>query len=371
LFDMTSDTGQSKTIIILPSKYVIGNKTALIMLVNTVTTPFSDRKLPLYFKIPDADGAEVDCGNNARKRLEYAPDELKGPVYKGVIDCPDSSQITATTSDRTRVFRVFSFSVKVPTLFDFGRKHEDGLVQVRGTEGQFTSGFLYQVIPKLNDGAFYKTWPGAYKTKPLIVPRMVTILIKPGVWIYEVWLTGQNPPKMWIPWGIGKYVADPAKFLESLGVEKEGKNFTRCDAVFQVDGRIHTCGKPIKVLRLRRLNMANFVDLDLGSGWKAGQHDVCELQKDGKTWKKLIGNNGYRDYEDDDSEGEEVSVGLEEGTLLMIEVAVGAFVGSLIIGLIGFAVYKRRSKGKRNSSSPRSDQSSSDELREEGLLEVN
>jgi hypothetical protein len=52
--------------------------------------------------------------------------------------------------------------------------------------------------------------------------------------------------------------------------------------------------------------------------------------------------------EEDVPETGNMSSGLDGDTLLMVEVAVIAFVGALIISLIGFLVYKDRSKGILN-----------------------
>jgi hypothetical protein len=62
---------------------------------------------------------------------------------------------------------------------------------------------------------------------------------------------------------------------------------------------------------------------------------------------------------------EESSDGVEVNETLMIEVAVGV----LVVGLMGLVVYRRRSKSKQKSSSVVSDESSSDEVRREGLVE--
>jgi hypothetical protein len=66
----------------------------------------------------------------------------------------------------------------------------------------------------------------------------------------------------------------------------------------------------------------------------------------------------------------EVSRGLDDGTLLMIEVGTGSFGGATIIGLIGLFVYGRRLKANTKSSSAFSSQSSSDEVRHEGVIEA-
>lgn len=66
----------------------------------------------------------------------------------------------------------------------------------------------------------------------------------------------------------------------------------------------------------------------------------------------------------------EVSQGLDDDTILILEVAGGAFLGALAIGLIGLLVYKRRFKSKAKSTSGISNESSSDEVRREGLTET-
>jgi hypothetical protein len=72
----------------------------------------------------------------------------------------------------------------------------------------------------------------------------------------------------------------------------------------------------------------------------------------------------------DDVADEAASNGLDDNTLLILEVAISAFVGTVILGLVGLLIYRKRSKGKVKSSSSLSHQSSSDEIRQEILTEA-
>jgi hypothetical protein len=54
---------------------------------------------------------------------------------------------------------------------------------------------------------------------------------------------------------------------------------------------------------------------------------------------------------------------------MMVEVGIGAFVGVMVIAIIGVLIYRRKYKGKEKSGSPVSHQSSSDDGREEGLID--
>jgi hypothetical protein len=155
-----------------------------------------------------------------------------------------------------------------------------------------------------------------------------------------------------IPWGIKKYLQDPKELFKSLKIMPVG-DYEGNVVNFSTDGFIDVRKDKIAVAELRNLNLLDFVDLKVG------------------TKESFVSTvEGLEDDDGSDMErnvpGAEVEMG--DNTLLMIEVAVGSFVGILTISLIGLLVYMRRSKRKTKGSSTVSYASSSDEV--EGVTET-
>jgi hypothetical protein len=82
----------------------------------------------------------------------------------------------------------------------------------------------------------------------------------------------------------------------------------------------------------------------------------------------LKSGESFRGQEDDVLE-EDAPNQSNGDALMMVEVGVGVFVGVMIIAIVGVFIYRRRDKGKEKNGSPVSYQSSSDGVREEGLID--
>lgn len=272
---------------------------------------------------------------------------------------------------RTRLSHSDFFQVSVPqgTLFEYPNG-TDGLIEVTPNGAQFEPGFQRQIIHTTDPVWVYKNWRGTYKTTPLTKvtgkgPDVVVSLIQNvGLSRLEVWYKGPKGEKIGINWGVKKYTEAPAKFFEGLRIKKAGDNYTDDEVNFLPNGSItlKPHAKGWWEDEFQKVEIKNFLDLSLDYFKnKLGYQFEASIAEDARLRKK-----------DDDVAGEEdVSHGLDEDALLMVEVAVGAFVGALIIGLIGLWVYRVRSKRRVRSSSTISHQSSSDEVREEGLMEMN
>jgi hypothetical protein len=109
---------------------------------------------------------------------------------------------------------------------------------------------------------------------------------------------------------------------------------------------------------LENLRILDFVDfkvsspksIGIGSEWSTGEEDGSDMEGDVSA--------------------AEVYQGLDDDMLLMVEVILAAFVGSLVISLIDIWIYRRRFKTKAKRSSHVSQESDSDEIPREWLTEA-
>jgi hypothetical protein len=359
LFDIQNINPMPFKLDIVPTKHVIGNETAYIVVLKNLVKVFRENRRSIYFKAVHATGVDVTCDDGHRWSLPMT--DADGPVFGDIMQCSGNIQAAATVPTNSEVpFRLFNISVENPTLFEFP-SDTDGLIQINDTNVQFALGFQQQVMWNLRNGKVYKTWWGTYKTTPLNTPGTVTVKLisKPGWWELQVWFKGPQQEEVMINWGIQKYVHDPAGFFDRLGIKRAKDNYTLEETDFAPNGAIVVKENGIDLVALQNLAIVDFLDLK--------PEHVRTFYIFSKT------NDGGRTFvpmEDDFPEAKEVSLGLDEDSLLMIEVALGAFVGALIISLVGMIIYKRRWKTKAKSSSTVSHQSSPDEVRQEGLMET-
>lgn len=337
---------------IFPSKYVIGNRTAFIIVRHKAVAGLIARKLPVFFKAPEATRVELECG---RVRTPFSKKTVDGSAFEAEISCKADMQVDAVIDEGTDVvFRVFELSYEGSALFIY---HDiDGLIEVGDEDKrEFESGFKQQVIVNPLGRRVYKTWNGKYEIKP--VPRSGTIVVRvvcgTHFWRLEVWLEPPSGGRLMINWGVRKYTRDPFAFFAGLGIAQFGGEYREEAGNMWSTGEIviPAGGMNLEGLKNKGKKIHDFLDLPEGD-WNY----VFKVSDDeGKTWRLL---------EDDVPEGEEVSVRVDESSLFMIEVMVGAFFGALVIAVIGLGIYRRRFQKGRDSSSLGSGQSSSDEVRQ-------
>jgi hypothetical protein len=104
------------------------------------------------------------------------------------------------------------------------------------------------------------------------------------------------------------------------------------------------------------------------------------IEKEGEVFKGeiacrdsalLVARNSWKTPppQEDDLPEEDAPNESRRETFMMVEVGIGDFVGVMTIARVGVLIYRGRYKGKEKSGSPVSYQSSSDEVREQGLID--
>jgi hypothetical protein len=253
LFDLSGKTPGQSTVAMWPSKFVINSGSAYIVLPKALTLAFSSRKVPLVVEAPEASGVDVYCGAKTPN-----PIPPRDGVFSVSIDCENVAQIVAVTTDDKTALRVFKVSDSENTLISSAEGVIDGFFQVRGTGDKMEPGFSRQIIGKMEGAWIYKTWKGSPIKK--IIPNPKSIVLKVDKLKDDISRLGVvlNPEgggaAINIPWGVRKYVKDPAGFFKSLGIATE-------DVVnFSPDGFINVKTGKIRVENLKNLNILDFLD---------------------------------------------------------------------------------------------------------------
>jgi hypothetical protein len=212
------------------------------------------------------------------------------------------------------------------------------MTHISGGPQKLFSDILRQIVADLHNGEAYKSWDGVPTETVLSVPGKIVVRItsapenaegkclKLKVFLQDT----RSKTEVAIPWGIGKYMNDTDTFFASFGISKGyGRmgNSTRPVETYSghvvnvtIEGNIVVAQKYLSIKNLRAANIANALDLrpeDVSGDYVVEPLDFRPL-----------------DREEDVPVGE-VSRGLDDDTLLMVEVALGAFVDALIISLIG------------------------------------
>lgn len=346
---------------IVRRRHVISNEMAFIVLPREVTEPLYGVPISVLVEASEATEVQVYC--RARGTTVALGPEGRH-VFTGKIDCNGSSQLLAITQFQATPFRFFKVEVDSLTLFDYNGTNE-GMIQFGGDDDKLQPGFRRQVIRKLTNGLVYKTWSGIPILTPLNVIGTIVVIcnwIERGIsgqkWgSLAFWLKIQNKPAIPVPMSIKKYVENPLEFFAPLGLKESGYKPTGDVVTFTENGTLIFDPDAILVRKLKAnrkilLSLLDFAETEVGE------------------WRLL--GTAFDDESDveENAPVAELSDGMDDDTLLMLEVAVGAFVGVLIISLIGLLIYRRRSKAKGKNSSTLSDPSSSDDVRQEGLTEA-
>jgi hypothetical protein len=278
-------------------------------------------------------------------------------VFEGESECLNFWQVVATTTDRRLNFRVFNERVDQDTLFEY--LDADGLIEVRGTGTKCESGFRWQVVNGRTFVEAYKSWPGTSRKFSLGPNGDVTIRRRrsDGMWVFNVYFAATGHEKVRIPWGIGKYIEDPASFFQSLGISRASSGgYTRDVVDLDSDGILYVKMEFFDMNRMLGLRQQIAIFLDLNNTVVCSCHFEDEVSP------------GQFQEMGDEIGQEDLSDGVQGNTLLIVVADV--LLTCLGIGLIGLVICWRRSKGRNESPSSVSRQSSSDECRHEGLLET-
>lgn len=91
-----------------------------------------------------------------------------------------------------------------------------------GTGTRFEPGFTHQLVRPGTKAEVYKTWRGMPTQIVLNRPGQVTVtLLRQETFLLSAAFGPPNAKEPTpIPWSIGKYVEDPARFFELLGIGK-------------------------------------------------------------------------------------------------------------------------------------------------------
>jgi hypothetical protein len=268
----------------------------------------------------------------------------------------------AAGRDRGAAFRFFEETVAERDLYVYGSS-QDGILEFPKRRERFYPGFLRQLFATAGKHLVYKTWSGTPSKKSLGLVSSVVIncrVLVRGKTPSDVstvelsaMLTGGGS-QMPVPMDVHKYVSDPKGFFALLKLNENSLggdvvNFTDTGVIV-----VKIANKELQAVRSDRTALKKLVGLD----------------------KKWSGTVQWKSQESDESDMEgnlpvgEVADGMDGDTLLMVEVAAGAFVVALVLSLIGFWVYKGRSEAKGKSSSSVSHPSSSDDAVQEGIMET-
>jgi hypothetical protein len=336
-------------------KYVIPRDRAFIVVPKGIVVPLKLAQESIQVSAEGAESLIVCPAPCAFPGLQGA---VSVRVYPGV---QGSVHILAAGVDKRAAFRYFEEEVGRGDLYSYGVLQAGMIELPKGLE-QFYPGFLRQLFWTGGKHLVYKTWDGLPNKRSLGAVSSAKILSRvlvrpqkksdPCTVELSASLTvrGVDMP---VPMNIHKYVSDPAGFLGLVQVEKSLKgdvvNFTDTGLIV-----LKITGKTLAQVQQDQAALKKLVSLD--ENWRGTVE-----------WKAL--ESGESDMEENLPVGESAS-GIDDDTLLMVEVAVAAFVAALVISLIGFWIYKRRSKAQANRSSSVSHSSSSEEVRQEGLMET-